>query len=81
MGLDLRRLTSAATVAVEGLVEAAVVFGPAEAAVAATLYGRVGRPRGREVDLTVAACALIAGAALWTLNRDDFHDIPDLRFS
>jgi predicted nucleic acid-binding protein len=59
--------------------EAAVPFGPGEADVAAKLYGRVRRARGREIDLAVAACALAAGAALWTLNRADFHDIPDLR--
>jgi predicted nucleic acid-binding protein len=26
----------------------------------------------------VAACALTCGAALWTLNTDDFRDIPGL---
>lgn len=59
--------------------EAAVAFGPAEADVAATLYKRIRRPRGREIDVAVAACAIAAGAALWTLNRPDFVDIPDLR--
>lgn len=57
----------------------AVPFGPAEAAVAASLYGQVRRPRGREIDLAVAACAIAGNAALWTLNRADFEDIPDLR--
>lgn len=61
--------------------EAAVPFGSAEADMAARLYQRVARPRGREIDLAVAACALTAGAALWTLNRNDFQDIPDLRLS
>ncbi len=56
----------------------AVPFGAAQAAVAARLYGAVKRPRGREIDLAVAACALHDGAALWTLNRADFRDIPDL---
>ena len=59
--------------------DAAVAFGAAEADVAAKLYERVQRARGREIDLAVAACALADGAALWTLNRDDFQDIPDLR--
>jgi predicted nucleic acid-binding protein len=58
--------------------EQAVVFGPREAVIAATLYRNVPRARDREFDLAVAACALTHGAALWTLNRADFHDIPDL---
>ena len=53
-------------------------FGAAEAAVAAGLYRSARRPRGREIDLAVAACALAAEAALWTLNRADFTDIDDL---
>jgi predicted nucleic acid-binding protein len=58
--------------------ETAVPFGPREAAVAADLYRAVKRPRGREIDLAIAACALAWGADLWTLNRDDFKDIPGL---
>lgn len=58
---------------------AAVPFGPGEAALAAELYRILKRPRGREVDLAIAACALAQGAALWTLNREDFQDIPGLR--
>jgi hypothetical protein len=57
----------------------AVAFGPEEAARAAALYRTVRRPRGRELDLAVAACALTHGAALWTLNPDDFRDLPELR--
>ncbi len=30
------------------------------------------------IDLTVAACAIAHGAHFWTLNPDDFRDIPDL---
>jgi predicted nucleic acid-binding protein len=59
--------------------EAAIPFGPDEAALAASLYGRVGRARGREIDLAIAACALLRDAALWTLNGEDFEDVPDLR--
>jgi predicted nucleic acid-binding protein len=56
----------------------ALPFGPAEAARAARLYVAVSRPRGREIDLAIAACALILGARLWTLNPRDFHDVPRL---
>jgi predicted nucleic acid-binding protein len=59
--------------------ERAVAFGPAEATAAARLYKAVRRARGREIDLAVAACAVAAGATLWTLNAGDFSDIPDLR--
>ena len=51
----------------------------AEAALAARLYTRVARARGREIDLAIAACAIANNAAIWTLNRDDFRDVPDLR--
>jgi predicted nucleic acid-binding protein len=53
-------------------------FGPAEALIAADLYRRVRRARQRELDLAIAACALARGAALWTLNPNDFSDVPDL---
>ena len=53
-------------------------FGAHEAAVAARLYQAVRRPRGRDLDLAIAACALAHDAALWTLNRKDFDDIPGL---
>jgi predicted nucleic acid-binding protein len=56
----------------------ALVFGPEEARMAAELYQIVPRPRGREVDLAIAASALAWEATLWTLNVDDFHDIPGL---
>jgi predicted nucleic acid-binding protein len=60
-------------------IEAAVPFGAAEAALASRLYKKVPRARGRELDIAVAACALVAGGAIWTLNASDFRDIPDLR--
>ena len=56
----------------------ALTFGPEECALAARLYHLVKRPRGREIDLAIAAHALIREAALWTLNRHDFEDVPDL---
>lgn len=58
---------------------AAVPFGPAEAARAAQLYVALPRPRGREIDLAIAACALVLGAPLWTLNPRDFRDLPGLK--
>jgi predicted nucleic acid-binding protein len=58
--------------------ERVVPFGPPQAAAAAKLYAAVKRPRGREIDLAIAACALHDGAALWTLNREDFRDLPGL---
>lgn len=57
----------------------AVVFGAGEAAVASRLYTALSRPRGREIDLAIAACAIASDAALWTLNQSDFQDIGDLR--
>lgn len=59
--------------------KAAVAFGPEEAARAAELYRIVKRPRRREIDLAIAACALCADAELWTLNLQDFDGVPDLR--
>lgn len=53
-------------------------FGPAEAARAAVLYRSVKRPRGRDMDIAIAACALEQRARLWTLNPADFRDIPEL---
>ena len=56
----------------------AVPFGADQSALAAKLYGAVKRPRGREIDLAIAACALHDNATLWTLNSADFRDIADL---
>ena len=53
-------------------------FGAAEAALAASIYRRLKRPRHREIDVAIAACAIVQNAALWTLNPRDFSDIPDL---
>ncbi len=64
----------------EGLFPAdkTVAFGAAESQIAARLYRRLRRPRGREIDLAIAACALAHGATLWTLNRADFEDVAGL---
>lgn len=53
-------------------------FGDEEAAVAARLYRDLRRPRGREIDLAVAAHAVVRSDKLWTLNVRDFDDITGL---
>jgi len=58
-----------------------IAFGSREASLSAELYRSVKRPRGREIDLAIAACAIVREAALWTLNIADFRDIPQLRFT
>lgn len=58
--------------------EAALPFGLPEAVAAAGLYAAVPRPRGRELDLAIAAHALVRSADLWTLNLSDFEDLPGL---
>jgi predicted nucleic acid-binding protein len=42
------------------------------------VYRALKRPRGRDMDIAIAACALEQGAHLWTLNPTDFRDIPAL---
>jgi tRNA(fMet)-specific endonuclease VapC len=61
--------------------EAAVPFGPREAAVGAKLYSSIGRARSREIDVAIAACAICHDAELWTDNRADFDDLPGLRLA
>ena len=58
---------------------AAIPFGREEAAIAAGLYRSVRRPRSREIDLAIAACAIAREATLWTLNPGDFRDVPGVR--
>ena len=43
--------------------------------------GQVSRARSREMDLAIAACAITQDAALWTLNEEDFRDIPGLKLA
>lgn len=61
--------------------DSAVPFGPQESALAASIYRRIRRARGREIDLAIAACTLARDARLWTLNLEDFEDIPGLKVS
>jgi predicted nucleic acid-binding protein len=56
----------------------AIPFGSVEACVAADVYKKVKRPRGREIDIAIAACAIAHNARLWTVNPNDFKDIPNL---
>ena len=58
--------------------DTALPFDTEQAEVAARLYRQVRRPRARSVDLTIAAHAISRDASLWSLNPDDFTDIPDL---
>jgi predicted nucleic acid-binding protein len=58
--------------------EAILPFTAADGALAADLYGKIARARGREIDLAIAAAALTRGAALWTLNPANFRDVPGL---
>jgi predicted nucleic acid-binding protein len=53
-------------------------FGSDEAHRAADVYRRLKRPRGRDMDIAIAACALEQRARLWTLNPQDFRDIAGL---
>ena len=57
----------------------AIPFGVAEARAAAKVYRALSRARRRDVDIAIAACAIEHEAALWTLNPQDFKDIPGLR--
>jgi predicted nucleic acid-binding protein len=58
--------------------EAIVAFDTRAAEAAAHLYLTVRKARGRDLDLAIAACAMVNGARLWTLNRKDFEDVPGL---
>lgn len=61
--------------------DGAIPFGSREAALSAELYRSLRRPRGREMDLAIAACAIVREASLWTLNVADFRDISQLRLA
>lgn len=61
--------------------DAALPFEAAEARISAELYRSLKRPRGRELDIAIAACAIRHDAELWTLNRADFADMPKLRLA
>jgi len=78
----LRRPRTAAHLAFQSTVlpeQDALPFGPAEARQAAAIYRQVLRARSREIDIAIAASAIVHDAALWTLNPQDFRDIPGLK--
>ncbi len=53
-------------------------FGVETARVAARVYRSLKRGRSREIDIAIAAAAIEHDAWLWTLNPEDFEDIPGL---
>jgi predicted nucleic acid-binding protein len=59
----------------------AIVFGPREALLSAELYKSLTRPRSREIDIAIAATAILREATLWTTNTADFAGIPGLKFT
>lgn len=59
----------------------AIAFGPREAALSAQIYQKLGRSRGREIDIAIAAVAIVRDASLWTLNTAYFAGIPGLRLT
>ena len=61
--------------------ESALTFGPDEAARSARLYGALSGAPGREVDIAIAAHALVRDVPLWTLNHTDVADLPGLRLA
>jgi predicted nucleic acid-binding protein len=58
--------------------ETALAFSAEAASVASNLYRAARRRRGRELDIAIAAVAIVNEAALWTLNPKDFDDLPGL---
>jgi predicted nucleic acid-binding protein len=61
--------------------ELVIPFGVPEAELSAELYRTLPRGAKREIDLGIAACAILRGDTLWTLNPADFKDIPGLRLA
>ena len=59
--------------------ESVIPFDKEQAIVSASLYRAVSRARTREVDIAIAACALVHDVRLWTLNRAGFQDVPGIR--
>jgi predicted nucleic acid-binding protein len=51
-----------------------IPFSVAEGELSAKLYRSVSRPHSREIDIAIAACAIVREAELWTVNPADFPD-------
>jgi predicted nucleic acid-binding protein len=58
-----------------------IPFGADEAEIAVRIYRKLKRPRNRQTDIAIAACAMTHKAKLWTLNPEDFADIPSLELA
>jgi predicted nucleic acid-binding protein len=58
--------------------EDVVPFDASASQVAADIFRELGSPRRRANDIAIGTAAAAAGATLWTLNSDDFADIPGL---
>ena len=58
---------------------AALPFDAEDSKLSAEIYRSLRRPRGREIDIAIAATAIRHDIPLWTLNPGDFEDIPRLR--
>jgi predicted nucleic acid-binding protein len=56
-----------------------IPFQTDDARLSAHFYRSLPRARVREMDLAIAAIAIRHDAPLWTLNPQDFRDIPRLR--
>jgi predicted nucleic acid-binding protein len=66
-------VTTVETGRVEAVLQSRIVpFGPAEAALAADLFNKTGRRRGTRFDCLIAATAILASAAVATVNQSDF---------
>jgi predicted nucleic acid-binding protein len=61
------------------LEEQVAAFDAYAAITAAAIYRQLSRKRHRDIDIAIAACAIEHNAAFWTLNPEDFADIPGLR--
>jgi predicted nucleic acid-binding protein len=59
--------------------ESSIPFDAQDALTAAQIYRSLRRARSREIDIAIAAIAIRHEARLWTLNPEDFEDIPRLQ--